>query len=92
MDIVGASFGQVDYKVNNWNVLQTAPNIRYYADPTSELVDPGDTFQDGITVFDPVGSPTADFVITKYPTCVPEPGACAVLMGGLAGFVTLIRR
>ena len=92
LDLDGAFFGQVDGAVNNWNVDQSQFNILYYADPESELVDPGDIFHDGITVFDPQGSPTADFVITKYPTCIPEPGTLAVLLGGMVGLVPFIKR
>ncbi|OFX13917.1 MAG: hypothetical protein A2Z18_06990 [Armatimonadetes bacterium RBG_16_58_9] len=91
LDLVGAFFGAVDGAVNNWSVNQTSFNILYYADP-GPFVSPGGVFHDGITVFDPQSSPTASFVITKYPTCIPEPGGCAVLMGGLAGLITFIRR
>ena len=85
LDLDGAYFGGVDGAVNNWGLTLTDYNILYYADP-DPFVNPGEVFRDGITVFDLdqfPADPTADFVITKYPTCIPEPGTCVVLMGGL---------
>ena len=95
LDLDGAYFGPVDGAVNNWSVVQTDFKVHYYADP-GPLVDPGEVFRDGITIFDPDNwmdpDPDADFVLTKYPECVPEPGSMAALFGGLVGLAAFVKR
>lgn len=94
LDLDGAYFGQVDGAVNNWSVVQTDFNVFYYADP-GPFVDPGEVFHDGITIFDIdnwTPDPVADFVISKNPTCIPEPGSMAALLGGMVGLIPFIKR
>jgi len=94
LGVNGAYFGW-PHKTNNWNVVQNDTLVGFtYNGGGGPAVEPGGVFQDGISIFDPDGlpDPTADFTLLKWATPIPEASGLAVLLGGMGGLLTFVRR